>query len=172
MTQPPQPPDPSPGAVPAGPALGDYFVSTSADLLDLDFVCAALAGSYWAQNRPRAVIEESLKSSICFGLYEKPGARQVGLARVVTDGATFSWLCDVIVDKGHRGRGLGKLLVSSVVGDPRLRETMFLLGTRDAHGLYEKFGFVRSDIMRRQAQVMRHPSNPTPQPSPPPASSW
>ena len=147
------------------PGRDDYFVSTSAELIDLDFVCAALWGSYWAQSRPRAVIEASLKASLCFGLYERPGGRQVGIARVVTDGATFSWLCDVVVDEGHRGKGLGKFLVASVVGDPRLEGTMFMLGTRDAHGLYEKFGFFRSEMMRLLPPGM-HDTLPRPQPPP------
>jgi GNAT superfamily N-acetyltransferase len=147
------------------PERDDYFVSISAELIDLDFVCAALGGSYWAQSRPRAVIEASLRASLCFGLYERPGGRQVGLARVVTDGATFSWLCDVVVDEGHRGKGLGKFLVASVVGDARLKGTMFMLGTRDAHGLYEKFGFFRSEMMRLLPPGM-HDTLPRPQTPP------
>jgi GNAT superfamily N-acetyltransferase len=147
------------------PARDDYIVSTSPELIDLDFVCAALGESYWAQSRPRAVIEASLKASLCFGVYERPGGRQVGLARVVTDGATFSWLCDVVIDKGHRGKGLGKLLVASVVGHPRLKGTMFMLGTRDAHGLYERFGFYRSEMMRLLPPGM-HDSLPRPQTPP------
>ncbi len=126
-----------------------YFISTEAALLDVDFICASLAGSYWAQERPRAVIEQSLGNSLCFGLYEKAGRRQVGFARVVTDGATFSWLCDVVIEEGRRGKGLGKLLVSHVVAHPRVSGTTCFLGTRDAHGLYERFGFARSEMMRR-----------------------
>jgi GNAT superfamily N-acetyltransferase len=143
----------------------DYSVSTAADLIDLDFVCSALGKTYWAQSRTRSVIEDSLKGSLCFGLYQNPGGRQVGLARVVTDGATFSWLCDVVIDEAHRGNGLGKFLMESVLGDPRLKGTTFLLGTRDAHGLYEKFGFARSEMMRRVSPSgMR---NPSPDPSSP-----
>jgi len=126
-----------------------HFVSTDPALLDVDFICAALAGSYWARDRPRDLIERSVARSLCFGLYEKPGRRQVGFARVVTDGATFSWLCDVVVDERHRRRGLGKFLVSCVVGHPDVRATQCLLGTRDAHGLYERFGFRRAKMMRR-----------------------
>jgi GNAT superfamily N-acetyltransferase len=149
----------------AATARGDYFVSTSPELIDLEFVCAALGGSYWAQSRPRSVIEASLKASLCFGVYERPGGGQVGFARVVTDGATFSWLCDVVVDKGHRGKGLSKLLVAAVVGHPRLTGTMFMLGTRDAHGLYERFGFYRSEMMRLMPPGM-HDSLPRPQTPP------
>jgi GNAT superfamily N-acetyltransferase len=150
------------------PERDDYFVSTSADLVDLEFVCASLAGSYWAQQRPRAVVEASLKGSLCFGLYGKPGNRQVGFARVVTDGATFSWLCDVVIDPGHRGKGLGKFLMASVLGHERVKGTTFLLGTRDAHGLYEKFGFVRWEMMRRPLPGTHgpHPSSPTPSAAP------
>jgi GNAT superfamily N-acetyltransferase len=137
----------------------DYLVSTASDKVDVDFVCAALAGSYWAQNRPRGVIEQSIRNSICFGAYERASGKQVGFARVVTDGATFSWLCDVVIDGSHRKKGLGKLLVSAAISHPGLKGTMFLLGTRDAHGLYERYGFVRTEMMRR--------ASPAAEPSPP-----
>jgi GNAT superfamily N-acetyltransferase len=131
------------------PENSDYFVSTEPGLLDLEFICAALATSYWAQNRPRHVIELSIRNSVCFGVYEKRSRRQVGFARVVTDGATMSWLGDVFIHEGHRKRGLGKLLMSSVVAHPHVSATACLLATRDAHGLYEKYGFVRSEQMKR-----------------------
>jgi GNAT superfamily N-acetyltransferase len=133
------------------PPTRKYLVSTAPGLLDLDFICAALRGSYWAGNRTRAVVRKSIRNSLCFGIYERRGARQVAFARVVTDGATFSWLCDVVVDEKERGKGLGKLLLSSMLAHPRVRHTRCVLGTRDAHGLYEKFGFVRFEMMRRGA---------------------
>jgi len=126
-----------------------YLVSTDAGLLDVDFICAAPAGSYWAQNRPRPVIEKSIRNPLCLGLYEKRGRRQVGFARVVTDGATASWLCDVVIDGSHRRRGLGKFLVSCVVSHPQVDPAVCLLGTRDARGLYEEFGLARSEPMGR-----------------------
>jgi GNAT superfamily N-acetyltransferase len=129
---------------------GDYVLSDAAERIDVDFVCAALAASYWAQGRTRSAIEKSLSTSLNFGVYEKNGGAQVGFARVVTDEATFSWLCDVVVDERHRKKGLGGFIVASVLAHPRLMGTKFLLGTRDAHGLYERFGFVRSDCMRRE----------------------
>ncbi len=129
-----------------------YVVSTDQGLLDVDFVCAALSATYWAQGRTRPVIEASLRSSLCFGLYEAKSRRQVGFARVVTDGATFSWLCDVVVDKDHRGKGLGKLLVSTAAAHPTVAATTCILATRDAHGLYERHGFVRTEMMRRPRQ--------------------
>lgn len=135
------------------PGAEPYFVSTDPALLDMDFVCAALAGTYWAEGRPRPVIEASLRASLCFGLYATETRRQLGFARVVTDGATFSWLCDVVVDPGHRGRGLGKLLVSTVAAHPAVAATTCILATRDAHGLYERHGFVRQEMMRRPRQA-------------------
>jgi GNAT superfamily N-acetyltransferase len=132
------------------PANGRYIVSTAPGRLDMDFVCAALAGTYWAKGRPRAVIRKSVRSSLCFGVYERRGGRQVAFARVVTDRATFSWICDVVVDEGERGRGIGKLLMASVAGHPHVRRWLNILGTRDAHGLYEKFGFAREELMTRR----------------------
>jgi GNAT superfamily N-acetyltransferase len=129
---------------------GLHFVSTDKALIDLDVVCALLAASYWAKDRPLAVVEASLGTSTCFGLYEKASGRQVGFARIVTDGWTFSWLCDVAVDERERGKGLGKFLMACVMAHPVVVRTRVVLGTRDAHGLYEKYGFIRHELMRRQ----------------------
>jgi GNAT superfamily N-acetyltransferase len=128
---------------------GDLFISTDPELLDLDFICRGLAGTYWARNRPRGVIEESLRNSLCFGVYEKESNKQIGFARVVTDKATFSWICDVFIQEEHRSKGLGKWLVSCVTEHPIVKHSTSLLGTLDAHGLYEKYGYVRSEMMRR-----------------------
>jgi GNAT superfamily N-acetyltransferase len=131
------------------PRTEEYLISDDKALLDIGFVCAALAGSYWAPNRPRAVIEKSIQNSVCLGIYEKRTGKQVGFARIVTDGATVAWLGDVIVDEAHRRKGLGKLLVSRVVELMEKNGTTCLLATRDAHGLYEKYGFARSELMKR-----------------------
>jgi len=128
---------------------GKYFVSTDRRLVDLGVVCALLAASYWASDRPRDVIAQSIEASLNFGLYRRESGGQVGFARVVTDGCTFSWLCDVAVDEAERGKGLGKFLMASLMSHPVLERTKVVLGTRDAHGLYEKHGFVRQELMRR-----------------------
>lgn len=120
---------------------GALLISTDPSRLDIDAVCDFLARSYWAQDRPRERIEESLKNSLVFGVYD--GKRQVGLARLVTDYATFAWLCDVFVDEAYRGQGIGKWLVATTLGHPSLAGIRrFMLATRDAHGLYRQFGFV------------------------------
>lgn len=118
----------------------DYLVSTDPARLDAAAVHAYLERSYWAAGIPLATVERALAGSLCFGLYR--GERQVGLARVVTDGATFAYLCDVYVLEEHRGRGLGRWLMQCVAAHPALAGLRrFALVTRDAHALYEPFGF-------------------------------
>lgn len=132
------------------------LISTDRELLDVDYVHGALAGQYWCQGIPRPVVERALANSLCFGLYRvldpvTPGRlEQVGLARVVTDCATFAYLCDVFVDDQLRGRGLGKRLMSAVMEFPQLQGLRrFMLLTRDAHGLYEQFGFAAASAPDR-----------------------
>jgi GNAT superfamily N-acetyltransferase len=131
--------------------MSEYFISDDKALLDLEFVVRSLGGTYWAAHRPREVIVASLQASLCLGAYDALTKQQVGLARVVTDGATFSWLCDVYVAPEHRRRGLGKQLVAAVLAEPRVARTTTYLGTKDAHGLYERYGFQRWELMRRPA---------------------
>lgn len=109
---------------------------------DLDAIHGYLARSYWAEGISRERVARSLAESLCFGLFE--GERQIGFARVVTDRATFAYLADVFVLEAWRGRGLGKLLIGAVCAHPDLGDVRrFVLWTRDAHGLYEQFGFER-----------------------------
>jgi hypothetical protein len=88
-------------------------------------------------------VERAARHSLCFGLYEKASGKQVGLTRVVTDHATFAYLCDVYVLEEHRGHGLGKWLMRTVSAHPCFSGARrVMLGTLDAHGLYRQFGFV------------------------------
>ncbi|NTU80489.1 MAG: GNAT family N-acetyltransferase [Chloroflexales bacterium] len=119
---------------------GAYLISTDPTLLDLDAVHGALNRTYWGAGRPRELVAQSLAHSLCFGLYHEQA--QVGLARVVTDHTTFAWLCDVYILEEHRGNGLGKWLIATVVSHPDLRAIRrIMLATRDAHGLYQRYGF-------------------------------
>ena len=115
-------------------------ISTDPAELDLDWIHPALSErAYWALGRTREQVERSIANSLCFGAYR--GDRQVGFARVVTDYATFGWICDVFVDETERGRGIGGRLIEAVVADPRLQGLRRLvLATRDAHELYERHG--------------------------------
>jgi GNAT superfamily N-acetyltransferase len=122
---------------------GEYLISTDPSLLDLGVVHGFLSRSYWAAERPQETVKRSIENSLSFGLYHDEDRRQVGFARVVTDLATFAWLCDVFVDEAHRGQGLGAWLTETVVDHPQLSGMrLWILGTRDAHSLYEKIGFV------------------------------
>lgn len=119
---------------------GDYVISTDKSKLDPGSIHSFLNhSSYWAQERSLDTIQKSLEHSLCFGVYR--GTEQVGFARVVTDYATFAWLCDVFILEPHRDQGLGKWLVESVVAHPELEGLrIFLLATRDAHELYRRHG--------------------------------
>jgi GNAT superfamily N-acetyltransferase len=109
--------------------------------LDVDRIHRWLAESYWANDRDRATIERSLAHSYPIGVYA-PGGEQVALARATTDHATFAWIGDVLVDEAWRGKGIGTWLVGVLVDELRERGVpRFLLGTRDAHGVYERVGF-------------------------------
>ncbi|MBI3360923.1 MAG: GNAT family N-acetyltransferase [Chloroflexi bacterium] len=118
-----------------------YLISTDKSKLDVGLIHDFLVNvSYWAQGRTLATVQMSIEHSLCFGLYGDD--RQVGFCRVVTDYATFAWLCDVFILDERRGRGLGKWLIECVTSHPDLKTVpRWLLATRDAHGLYSQFGF-------------------------------
>jgi GNAT superfamily N-acetyltransferase len=120
---------------------GDFLISTDRTLLDVASLHEFLANhSYWAAGIPREVLQRALAGSLCFGLYD--AGMQVGFARAITDGATFAYLADVFVLPSHRGRGLSKWLIECVFAHPALQGLRrIVLVTRDAHGLYDRFGF-------------------------------
>jgi len=119
---------------------GDLAVSTDPSRLDRSLIARFLAGSYWAKGIPREVVDRSIEGSLCFGLYRGP--KQLGFARVITDYATFAYLADVFVVETSRGEGLGVWMMEVIMRHPRLQNLRrWMLATRDAHGLYEKFGW-------------------------------
>jgi GNAT superfamily N-acetyltransferase len=116
------------------------LVSTDPSRLDLDAISEMLSRAYWSKDRTREVITQSLKNSLVFGVYDSN--HQIGLARVVTDFATFAWLCDVFILEEYRGRGIGKWLMETILAHPDLQGLRrFLLATRDAQELYSQYGF-------------------------------
>jgi GNAT superfamily N-acetyltransferase len=120
--------------------MNGCFVTTDPSKIDRDLVHGFLAESYWSKGLPREVFERSIANALCFSLYD--GAAQVGFARVVTDRATFAYLADVFVLEAHRGRGHARLLMETIVAHPDLRGLRrWVLATRDAHGLYTRYGF-------------------------------
>jgi len=134
---------------------GGYEISDDAGRPDAKAVHAFLAGqSYWAENIPRSITERAISNSLCFGLYHE--GRLAGFARVVTDRATFGYLCDVFVAQEHRGEGRGRWLVACVLQHPDLQGLRRLcLMTRDAHGLYEPFGFREMKDPSRYLEIHR-----------------
>ncbi len=119
---------------------GAFTISTHKSKLNVDVIHEYLSQrSYWAQGRPRALVEKTIQNSLCFGVYRDD--QQAGFARVVSDCATFAWLCDVFILERFRGLGLGKWLIESVVAHPELQGLkIFLLVTQDAQELYRKYG--------------------------------
>jgi GNAT superfamily N-acetyltransferase len=119
---------------------GDLTVSTDRARLDLDAIHGFLASSYWAAGMPRADLEQAVRNSLVFGVYD--GTKQVGFARAITDLATYAYLSDVFVVESHRGQGISKWLMECIMAHPDLqRLRRFALFTRDAQGLYERYGF-------------------------------
>jgi GNAT superfamily N-acetyltransferase len=118
----------------------EFLISTDRRRLDLDVVHEYLSRSYWAAGMPRETLERGIENSLTFGIYH--GERQAGFARVITDLATFAYLSDVFVLEPYRKRGLSKWLLECVLAHPDLQGLRrFALFTRDASGLYERYGF-------------------------------
>ena len=119
----------------------EFTISTDKTRLQFDVIQLFLANqSYWAQNRTLEQTKTAIEHSICFGLYHAD--EQIGFARVVSDQATFAYIGDVFVLDEYRGRGLSKWLMESIIHHPDLHGLRrWLLATRDAHGLYEKYDF-------------------------------
>jgi GNAT superfamily N-acetyltransferase len=138
--------------------MGDYLVSSDPEKLDLPFIQHWLANeSYWAKDIPFKILERSVQNSFCFGVYHRSG-QQVGFGRVITDYTTFAWITDVFIVDEHRGKGLSRLLMASILEHPEMRVVRrWLLGTDLAHGLYRKLGF--EDLDHPENFLTRHRSN-------------
>jgi len=120
---------------------GDYTITTDNSKMDVGVIYQYLSNeSYWANGIPKDVVETSIDNSLCFGIFYN-GA-QIGFARLVTDKATFAYLADVFILPAHRGKGLSKWLMEIIHAHPDVQGLRrWVLGTRDAHTLYEQFGW-------------------------------
>lgn len=117
-----------------------FTISDDPSRLDIDAICDFLSRAYWADQRPRNLIERSIEYSMNFGVYD--GERQIGFARVVTDRTIFAYICDVFIHEDYRGYSLGKWMMECIMAHPDLQGLRrWCLLTRDAHGLYKQFGF-------------------------------
>ncbi|MFN0010979.1 MAG: GNAT family N-acetyltransferase [Phycisphaerales bacterium] len=160
-----------------------FLISTDKARLDLDAIHAELSASYWSPGIPRSFVERAIRASLCFGVYEEaagaggmPAAarpRQVGFARIISDFSSFAYMADVYITASHRQRGLSKWLVQTMIAHPDLQNLRrFCLMTRDAHGLYARFGFgpmpdatrfmekLDRDVYKRLASVQHPHANP------------
>jgi GNAT superfamily N-acetyltransferase len=134
--------------------FGNYSIDDIRENADLDFVHRELAESYWAKNIPKDIVRRAIENSMCFNIFI--GEEQVGFARVITDKSTFGYLCDVIITEKHRGKGLGKALMKFIMAHPDLQGfRRFTLGTKDAHSLYEQFGFHAPKAPERLMEISR-----------------
>ncbi len=119
---------------------GELLLSTDRGRLDVAAVLAMLVQSHWGALMTRQVLERAIEHSVCFGVYD--GGNQVGFARAVSDLATYAYLTDVIVAEWARGRGIGAWMVEAILAHPDLQGLRRIaLWTRDASGLYERYGF-------------------------------
>jgi GNAT superfamily N-acetyltransferase len=133
---------------------GVYSISTDRARLDLEVIHDYLSKeSYWAKGRSMETIRRSIENSVAFGVYKDK--EQVGFARVITDYATFAWLADVFILDSARGHGLGKWLVEVILAHPELQGfRRWVLATKDAHGLYRRYGF--EELKRPERWMERH----------------
>ena len=120
---------------------GEYEIDTDKRRLDIACIHKFLSTeSYWARNRTLEQTLTAIENSLCYGIYK--GRSQVGFARVITDRATFAYIGDVYILPEHRGQGLSKWMMQTIVDQPDMQGLRrWLLATRDAHGLYENYGF-------------------------------
>jgi GNAT superfamily N-acetyltransferase len=136
--------------------VAGYELSADPARLDIAAIHAYLTRSYWSPGIPRETVERAARHSLCFGIYEVASGAQVGFTRVVTDHATFAYLCDVYVLEAHRGRGLSKWMMREVMSHPALAGARrAMLATRDAHGLYRQFGFAGTERNTNLMEIVR-----------------
>lgn len=117
----------------------EYYISRDKSKLNIEVIKSLLKQCYWADKRTEGTILKSIENSICYGVYRDDN--MVGFGRVVTDYSTVYWVCDIIIDYKYRGNGLGKKLMENITSTKELEGLMGILATRDAHGLYEQYGF-------------------------------
>ena len=131
--------------------FGDYLISTDPARLDVEVIHGFLRESYWAEGILRELVERAILNSLCFGVYSR--YQQIAFARVVSDYATFAYIADVFVLAPWRGRGISKALMAEIVHHPDLQQLRrWLLGTKDAHGLYQRYGFTAPRFPERQME--------------------
>jgi GNAT superfamily N-acetyltransferase len=126
-------------------AKGEFVLTDDSSRVDLTRTFDLLQSTYWGVRRPRDVVENMIEKSLCFVLLLDNV--QIGFGRAVTDYTVFSWIADLVVDSQYRSRGLGKWMMETIVHHPSISTTQMVLQTRDAHALYEKYGFLKNPAL-------------------------
>jgi len=134
--------------------FNDYTINDEREKTDMQFAHHELANSYWCKDIPFETLQRAVDNSLCFNVYH--GDQQVAFARMVTDKATYAYLCDVIVAEAHRGKGIGTALMTFIMKHPDLQGLRRMtLATRDSHNLYEKFGYGAPKNPQRLMEIHR-----------------
>lgn len=121
--------------------MESFCIRIGSEKMQLERIASMLKTTYWASTRSEEIIAKSIQNSLCFGVFTEKSNLQVGFARVLTDYATTYYLCDVVIDPEYRGKGLGCKLIEAIEKHMEPYGLKSLLFTRDAHGLYEKYGY-------------------------------
>ena len=125
----------------------EYIITDDSSKANPQIVHKLLSTTYWASDRPLGKVKKSIENSICFSALKH--GRQIGFARVVTDYATFSWIADLVIHEDHRRKGLADKIMQIIQEHPDIPASVQLLRTKDAHKLYEKFGFKIGECMSK-----------------------
>ena len=123
----------------------NFLLTDDPDLVDVAQVFSLLSETYWGVRRPVEVVEEMIKPSICFTLFD--GDKYIGFGRALTDKVAFSWIADIVITPEYRGKGLGKWMMECILSHPDIASTQKVLQTRDAHEYYEKYDFSRNPAL-------------------------
>ena len=125
-----------------------YTLKKGFENMDIEWVCNALHSTYWADDRSFETIKKSMENSLCYGVFHNN--KEIGFCRIITDYATTYYFCDAIVDKEYRGKGIGSIMLNDITNDSLFKDLRGILGTKDAHGFYEHFGFEKNDKLFMQ----------------------
>jgi N-acetylglutamate synthase-like GNAT family acetyltransferase len=138
--------------------MQDYTISTDKDKLDLQVIHDFLSNhSYWAKGRSFETVKRSIENSLCFGIYNQSGLL-AGFARVLTDYAVFAYIMDVFILEDYRKQGLGKQLMDYIMQSAELKGLQrIMLATKDAHGLYERYGFKITESADKLMEIINKP---------------
>lgn len=136
---------------------GRFELTTDKNRMQLDVIYRFLQKSYWANKRSLEAIKKSIEYSLPFGIFD--GDKQIGFARVISDYSTFAWIADVYIDEEYRGQGLSKWLMESMLAHPELQDLRrWVLATKDAHSLYNQFGFKQLNKPERWMEIDYQPN--------------